>query len=161
MDWQFGYNCTRFVPTLDKCREKIDSYNKRADLLANRWLKTREILAYTGWSTQQLVDRVERGEVHAKRVAKPKNPERDGFLRYRLRCSWEWDSCGMAITGGTCVFYEPTDGAHITCIADLQHWDAEHPNMAIVPSLEDVTLIEGRLFGLVAEKEPGLDDTHQ
>jgi hypothetical protein len=153
MDWQFGYNCAHFIPTLDKCGVKVDRYNKRADLLADRWIKTREILAYTGWSLQDLMDRVERGEVHAKKIAKPKNPERDGYVRYRLRCSWEWDSCGMAVTGGTCEFYEPTDAAHITCIADLQHWDAQHPNRVKVPSDEDVELIEGQLSGLVVEEE--------
>ena len=159
MDWQFGYNCAHFVPTLEKCRVKIDRYSKRADLLADRWLKTREVLVYTGWSPQELRGRVERGEVQARKVKKPKNPERDGYVRFRLRCSWDWDSCGMAITGGACVFYEPTDGAHITCIADLRHWDAEHPNMAMVPSLEDVKLIEGHLFGLVPDEEPAPSHT--
>lgn len=149
--WHFGHNCTRFVPVLDKCRMKIDRYNERADLLADRWLKTREVLAYTGWSPQELMERLEQGEVHAKKVKKPINPERDGYLRYRLHCAWDWDSCGMAITGGACEWYEPTGGPHITCIADLQRWGAAHPNMAMVPSPDDVKLIESQLSALVVE----------
>lgn len=158
MDWQFGHNCTRFVPVLNKCRMKIDRYNQRADLLADRLLKTREILVYTGWSLQELMDRVERGDVRMTRVRKPKNPERDGYLRYRLRCAWQWDGCGMAVTGGMCEWYESTDGPHITCIADLRSWDVEHPNMATVPTLEDVELIESQLFTLATEEEPGPND---
>ena len=50
MDWQFGYNCTHFVPMLNKCRVLIDRYNQRADLLADRWLMTKEVLVYAGWS---------------------------------------------------------------------------------------------------------------
>ncbi len=145
MDWQFGYNCTHFVPCLDKCRVKIDRYNKRSDLLADRWLLTREVLMYTGWSSEELVERVERGEVAAKKVDKPINPERDGYLRSCLPCSWEWDDCSMAITGGVCEWYEPHGQAHIGCIADLRNWPEEHPNTAYSPSVEDWRLIEDRL----------------
>lgn len=161
MEWQFGYNCVHLVPALDKCRVKIDRYNRRADLLVDRWLKTREVLVYTGWSPRELLDRIERGDVHAKKVQKPKNPERDGYLRYRLRCSWDWDNCGMAVTGGACEWYEPTDGPHITCIADLRHWDAEHPNMAKVPSDEGWRLLEGQLSSLVVEEEAAGGGEHE
>lgn len=105
MDWQFGHNCSHLVPALDKCRLKIDRYNQRPDLLASRLLRTREILVYTGWSAQELMDRVERGEVIAKKIKKPKHPARDGYVRYKLGCAWEWDSCGMAVTGGVCEWY--------------------------------------------------------
>jgi hypothetical protein len=73
--------------------------------------------------------------------------------RRLLGCRFDPPYRSMAVTGGTCEFYEPTDAAHITCIADLQHWDAEHPNMVKVPSNEDVELIEGQLSGLVVEEE--------
>ena len=152
MDWHFGFNCSHFVPTLDKCRVKIGLYNERTDLLGDKWLKTREILVYTGWPAQKLMDQVERGEVEAKKIQKPKNPERDGYVRYRLRCSWDWDSCGMAVTGGMCEFYESTDGPHITCIADLRTMDTEHPNAVMVPSDDDVKLVEVQLSGLVVEE---------
>lgn len=162
MDWQFGYNCRHFVPTLGKCRMKIDRYNQRRDLLAIRVMKTQEILVYAGWSPQELMDRVEQGEVDVRRVKKPKNPERDGYLRFRINCSSEWDDCGTGDRGGMCgmcSLYTPHDGAHITCFADLRGWKAAHPNMASVPSDEDVKLIEGQLFGLVVEEELAPSDT--
>jgi len=148
MDCQFGYNCKNFVPSLGKCRVLIDRYNKRADLLADKWLNTRDVLAYTGWSPEELIERVKQGEVHAKRVRKSNNLERDGHLRFCVRCAWDWDECSMAVTGGTCVFYEPHDGAHITCIADLQHWSEEHPNMRKAPSDNDLRFVEDRLSDL-------------
>lgn len=159
MDWQFGYNCTHFVPTLGKCRVKIDRYNQRDDLLADKWLKTREVLVYTGWSAQELMDRIEQGDVEAKRIQKPKNPERDGYIRYRLRCAWDWDSCGMAVTGGTCEFFDPTDGPHITCIADLRAIGVEHPQATAVPSLDDVQLIEGQMSVLAVDEDAARAET--
>jgi hypothetical protein len=151
MDWQFGHNCAHLLPALDKCRIKVERYNQRADLLANRVLKTREILAYTQWSPQELLDRIERGDVPAWKVKKPLNPDRDGYVRYKLNCSWEWDSCGMAVTGGVCEWYEPTDAPHISCIADLAHWDVSHPNLAAAPSDEDWRQVDDALRGVVEE----------
>ena len=78
-------------------------------------------------------------------MKKPKNPKSDGYWRFLTRCSWDWDGCGMAVTGGMCVYYEPHDGAHITCIADLRQLDEVHPNSEGVPSDDDVRIIEDRL----------------
>jgi hypothetical protein len=158
MDWQFGYNCTHFVPALEKCRVKIDRYNRRDDLLADKWLKTREIVVYTGWPAQELMDRIERGEVQAKRILKPKNPERDGYIRYRLRCAWDWDSCGMAVTGGMCEFFAATMGPHITCIADLRTIDSAHPNAALAPTFDEVQLIESQMSSMVSDEEAATAD---
>lgn len=57
----------------------------------------------------------------------------------------------MAVTGGVCEFYESTDAPHITCIADLRTI-AEHPNAVMVPSDDDVKLIEVQLSGLAVEE---------
>lgn len=159
MDWHFGYNCTHFVPTLAKCSVLIDRYNQRADLLADKWLNTREVLVYTGWPRQELMDQVKKGEVQTKIVEKPKNPETDGYWRFLTRCSWDWDNCALSDTGGQCFFFEPHDGEKITCLMDLRHWDAEHPNMANVPTDDDVKLIEGQLVSSVFEEELAPSDT--
>jgi hypothetical protein len=145
LDTHFGYNCTHFVPSLGKCRVMIERYNKRADLLAEKWLKTREVIVYTDTSAQELLDRVERGEIQAKNVKKPQNPERDGYWRFLIRCSWDWDNCALSATGGMCYFFEPHDGEKIRCIADLRNLDAEHPNLVSILSDDDVRLIEDRL----------------
>jgi len=146
MGWHFGYNCRHWVPTLGKCRVMIARDNKRADLLADKWLKTREMLVYAEWSPQELFDRVKTGEVEATYVKK------DSSWKFRTRCSWAWDNCALSNTGGQCFCFEPHDGEEIACLADLRDLDAEHPNMVRVPSDEDVKLIEGQLSGLVVEE---------
>lgn len=148
MEWHFGYNCKNFVPTFGKCRVLIDLYNKRPDLTADKWLKTRDFLVYWEHSAQELIDQVMRGEVETKKVKKPKNPEEDGYWRFRMRCSWAWDDCALAATGGMCMYFEPHDGKKISCIADIRHLDAEHPNMEKVPSDNDVRLVEDQLSEL-------------
>jgi hypothetical protein len=148
MEWHFGDNCTHFVPTLGKCRVLIARYNKRADLLADKWLKTRDLLVYAELSPHALIAQVKGGEVQAKKVEKPKNPEESGYWRFLQRCSWDWDNCALGDTGGHCTFFEPHDGEKITCLMDLQRLGGEHPNMAKVPSDDDVRLLEGRLSAL-------------
>lgn len=151
MEWHFGHNCKHFVPTLGKCRVFITRYKQRADLMADKWLKTRDFLVYTGSSPDELVAQVERGEVEAKRIKAPRNPEQDGFWRIRQRCSWDWDNCALSDTGGYCVFFDLHGGERIACIADLRHLETEHPNMVKVPPADEWMRVEERLTALQAE----------
>ena len=139
MDWHFGYNCRHYIPTLGKCRVLIVRYNKRADLLADKWLDTRDILLYTECSPQELIGQVKRGEVEARYVKK------DGSWKFRTRCPWAWDNCALSDTGGQCFYFEPHDGKKITCLMDLRQLDAEHPNLEKVPSDDDVRIVEDTL----------------
>ena len=148
MDWHFGYNCKNYLPTLGKCRVMIARYNKRADLLSDKWLGARDFLLYTDCSPQELMDQVERGEVQTRKVEKPKNPERDGYWRFLTLCSWDWDGCALSNAGGMCYSFEPHDGEKITCLMELRHLGAEHPNLERVPSDDDVRLLEDRLSDL-------------
>jgi len=161
MDWHFGYNCMHFVPTLGKCRVLIDRYNKRADLLGEKWLKTRDFLVYTELPPHDLVAQVEAGEVKAKRIEKPRNPEEDGYWRFLHRCSWDWDDCALGATGGYCTSFDAHDGEPITCLMDLRHLGVEHPDLAKVPSSEEVRRLEARLWTWRRQTPPTPHDTQQ
>ena len=76
---------------------------------------------------------MESGEVQARRVEKPVDPERDGYWRFLSRCSWDWDNCALSDTGGMCSLFVPHDGAKVRCLMDLRSLDAEHPNLERVP----------------------------
>lgn len=137
--WHFGYNCTNYLPTLGKCRVLIQLYNKRHDLVVKKWLNTSNLLLYTGSSQEELVDQILRGDIEMKR-------RKDGSLVFGTPASWAWDDCPLAPdTGGQCLHFEPHDGQKITCIMDLEHLDAEHPNVEDVPSQDAVELFEARL----------------
>ncbi|HEY5388112.1 MAG TPA: hypothetical protein VIL79_09455 [Thermoleophilia bacterium] len=148
MGWHFGYNCSHWVPGLSKCRVMIAKYNQRDDLLADKWLTAREILAYTERSPQELVGQVRSGDVQAKKLKKPMNPQRDGYFRFLLNCSWEWDNCALTETGGQCYYFKTHDGEKISCIADLRDLTAEHPNMAATASDDDMKCVEEGLSDL-------------
>lgn len=161
MEWHFGYNCKHWVPMpggkkgisplgMGKCRVLVARYNERADLLADKpKLTTRAILAYTQWPPRELIARVERGEVEATKVDKPVHPHSDGYWRFRLRCSWDWDDCALSETGGCCTMFEPHNGAMIAYLVDLRDLDEEHPNM---PSDTDWRLVEDRLTAWHGER---------
>jgi hypothetical protein len=145
--YHFGYNCTNYLPTLGKCRVFIGLYTKRADLLSYKWLKTRELLLYTGSPREVLLGQIGSGAIKTKRV------KVDGSLRYLTPTSWAWDDCPLADAGGQCLHFEPHDSQQITCLMDLEHLDAAHPNAEDVPSLDDVRLFEERLSNAVV-KDP-------
>ena len=154
MGWHFGYNCKHWVAMpgskkgisplgTGKCRVLIARYSGRSELLAVKpKLTTREMLAYTECSPQELIAQVERGEVQAKRLDKPEHPERDGYWRFRLRCSWDWDDSALSETGGQCFLFEPHGGAKVACIMDLWDLNEEHPDMR---SDDEWRLVEDRL----------------
>ena len=146
MGWHFGYNCVHWVPSLGKCRVMIGRYNKRADLLADKWLTGREILAYTEHPPQDLVEQVRSGQIPAKKLRKPVNPEQDGYYRFLLKCSWDWDACALTETGGQCYHFKAHDGEKISCIADLRDITSEHPNKG--PTVDDVKHLEEALSEL-------------
>jgi len=160
VEWHFGYNCRHFVPTLGKCRVLIERYNRRADLLAQKKeLKARDILVYSDWSPKELLARVDRGEVQARKLKKSSSAGKDGSWRFQLRCSWGWDDCALQGCGGQCIHFEAHDGEKITCLMELRHLGAEHPNMAKVPSDEDVRLVEDGLSDRLAQGWSALNAT--
>lgn len=138
MDWHFGYNCRNYLPTLDKCRVLIDLYTKRPDLVTAKSLRAPELLVYLGLPEDDVLGKIENGEIEAKQL-------KDGSLRFRTSASWAWDECPLDDGGGYCIYFEPHDGQKITCLMDLDTLEAEHPNFSIVPSDHDVGIFEKRV----------------
>lgn len=134
--WHFGYNCSNYLPTLNKCRVLVDMYSQRADLLREKSLTSLELLVYTGSSPEELLVRVKSGAISVKRL------KTDGSLRFKVRAPWEWDDCPLKDSGGQCLHYIPHADRHIRCLMDLENSTWEHPNLANVPSVEAVSVFE-------------------
>jgi hypothetical protein len=137
MDWQFGYNCKHFLPTLDKCRKLIDDYRPRQELKEFRnMIKTEELLAYSNLTNDDLVRQIASGEIKVQRLKK------DGTLKFGLSTSWSYDDCPLAHAGGQCIDFAPHQGTLISCLAERNDIGQEHPNTATLPSNEDVAVFE-------------------
>ena len=137
MDWQFGHNCMRYLPTLGKCRVLVDLRRTRQDLVQDKWLSIRDLLVYTGYSPEDLVSQVELGHVGVKRL-------KNGKLLFRVSASWAWDDCPLSNAGGQCLHFREHDGPKIACLKDLEGLTYEHPNMQAVLSDEAVSRVEER-----------------
>jgi len=135
MDWQFGHNCTSYLPTLGKCRVLVDMRRTRQDLVEDKWLGVRDVLVYTGHSPQGFVSQVELGHIAVKRL-------KSGRLLFRVSASWAWDACPLSDAGGQCLHFREHDGAKIACLKDLEGLTTEHPNMQTVLTDEAVDRIE-------------------
>ncbi len=138
--WHFGYNCSNYLPALQKCRVLVDMYSKREDLLREKWLTSREILGYTGASPSKLLLAVHNGSIRWKRL------KSDGSLRFRVLAPWDWDACPLRDSGGQCLHFEPHGGRHITCLMDLESSTWEHPNVTNVPSVETIESFESAVL---------------
>lgn len=139
----FGYNCQSYLPTLGKCRVLVDLRRRRQDLVAPKWMEARDLLVYTGYSPQQLIDGAESGNVGVKRL-------KNGRLLFQIPTSWDWDDCPLSDTGGQCLHFEAHAGWKIGCIRDLDGDHAGHPNLQLVPSAELVNDVEAHFMHVVA-----------
>jgi hypothetical protein len=148
MDWEFGYNCQRYLPTLGKCRVLIDLRRQRADLIEAKWLDTCTLLVYTGYSPEDLINQVETGQVGVKRL-------KNGRLLFQVPASWEWDDCPLSDAGGQCLYFEAHGGHQIACLRDLDNLQADHPNMQSVPSDAVISNVEGHFAHIPAGSEAG------
>jgi hypothetical protein len=120
----------------------IDSYRLRPDLALERWLKTQELLVYLGLSGDDLLRQIASGEIKVK-------SQQDGKLTFGVRLASQYDDCCLANGGGTCLYFEAHRGRTISCLNDLGHLDAEHPNMENLPSEEDARDLEGKIARVI------------
>jgi hypothetical protein len=93
MEWHFGHNCQRFIPTLQKCRKLIENYSARADLRSDRWVEMPELLLYVGGTREALLTRIRSGEITAQR-------QKTGPLLFKVSGSWDYDDCFLKANGG-------------------------------------------------------------
>jgi hypothetical protein len=143
MDWQFGYNCRSYLPTIGKCRVLVDLRRTRPDLIEDKWMDAREVLVYLGCGPEDFVSQVDRGQIGVKRL-------KNGRLRFRVSASWAWDDCPLSHSGGQCLHFQQHDGQKIACLKDLEILTEAHPNMKAVQSDEAISQIEERFSHIQA-----------
>jgi hypothetical protein len=139
MEWHFGHNCRHYLPTLSKCRILIDKYRARKDLLAKKEFSTQDLLVYLNLSADELLRKIAPGHINATRL-------KNGKWTFTVSVPWQYDDCGLASTGGRCLYFEAHSGKPISCIAELETAPREHPNCRNVPSEEDVKACERELL---------------
>ena len=135
MSYHFGFNCRRFIPNMGKCRQAIDDFKERKELLDHRWVSAREALVYLDVPAAELLERTDVNDI---------KPVKDGQVAVRIRVegTWKWDDCPLADTGGQCAFYDEHDGPKITCAMETRQHAGRHPNLASEPSAETVRNVE-------------------
>ncbi|MFW6118611.1 MAG: hypothetical protein ACOC6R_03865 [Chloroflexota bacterium] len=139
MEYHFGYNCKHYLPTLNKCRVLIDNYRRRAQLVEQKWLSTRDLLIYLNLPKEELIEQIAIGEIKTRL---PKG----GKVMFRVSSAWQWDNCPLASDGGQCFYFEPHDGKKIACLIELKGLEAEHPNLKNMPSEEDIRTFERKVI---------------
>ncbi len=135
MEWHFGYNCRYFIPALQKCRKLIDNYVKLADLVEQKWLSARELILYLDLSRDALLEQIKLGKIKAK-------AQKDGKLTFGVFSAWQYDDCFNKCSGGQCLYYEAHNGKKISCLADLNTINTDHPNAALAPTEPDISAFE-------------------
>ena len=135
MECHFGYNCKHYLPTLNRCRELIDNYRKRPDLLEQVWLSAQDLLVYFNLTSEELILQIRKREIKSKL-------KKDGKAMFQISSAWQWDDCPLANAGGQCFYFAPHEGEKISCLVELEGLGAEHPNFRNVPSEEDIKAVE-------------------
>ena len=120
MTWEFGYNCTHYLPTLRKCRALIDKRRVRADLVEQKWLGTRDISVYLNLSDDDLIRGVASGAIKTKL-------QKDGKLMFDVSVAAQYDDCYLADSGGVCLWYAEHDGRKIE--VDPKGWTEFGPRL--------------------------------
>jgi len=139
MGWQFGYNCSNYLPTLGKCRVLIQNYASRKDLLEQKWLGTQDLLVYLHATKAVLIERVASGDISVRR-------QKDGKLKFGIQVAAQFDDCPLADAGGQCLYFDRHMGQQISYLAELRDLRAEHPNLRELPTDEDVTRFESEVI---------------
>jgi hypothetical protein len=151
MEWHFGYNCKNFLPIraraagqppFQKCRELIDSYRKRNDLVEQKWLNAPELFVYLNLSKEELLRQITSGEIRTRL-------QKDGRVAFCVSAAWQYDDCLLASSGGQCLYFEKHNGKTISCLAQLESLDAEHPNAILTPSEADIRTFEDDVIRIV------------
>ncbi len=137
MDWQFGYNCRQYLPTLGKCRVLIEDRGGRDDLVEWKWLGIEDMLVYTEHAPTDLASLVDQGRLSVRR-------RKNGQLLFRVPASWAWDDCPLGDSGGQCLYFEEHSGHKISCLMDLETIEAAHPNSVLAPSDETLLWVDER-----------------
>ena len=109
MQYQFGYNCSQFIPYFKKCRVHVNGYRKREDLVEEKELKTNEIMIYLGLSEEDLLEKVKTGEIKIKK--KKKN---NGTPIFKASVAFKYDNCPLALNAGLCKYFEEHTGKKIS-----------------------------------------------
>lgn len=142
MGLSFGYNCSNYLPTVGKCRVLSEQYRQRSDLRGKKWLKTQDLLVYMGVPHDELLAEISRESIRVRQLRV------DGSLLFEVQASWAWDDCHERDTGGQCLYFQPHSGSHIRCMADLQDWPHEHPNLQVLPTDAEITQFEAEALAV-------------
>ncbi len=134
MEYQFGYNCKNYLPSLKKCRVLIDDYRKQPDLVEKKLLSAQDLLIYLNITKDELIGQINRGEI--------KSTSQSGKATFRIPSAWQWDDCPLSNAGGQCFYFEPHEGKKISCLVELKDLEAEHPNLKNVPSEDDIKAVD-------------------
>ena len=134
-EWQFGYNCKHLLPSIGKCRILSDRYGSNNALVAQRWLKTAELLVYLGAPREELLGRIQSGEIKTWL-------QKDGTVTYGISAPWQYDDCFLVSCGGQCLYFEKHNGSKISCLTDLLGLNVPHPNASSAPSQADERAFE-------------------
>jgi hypothetical protein len=142
MEWQFGYNCRHYLPTINKCRILINDYGTREDLLELKWLDTGELLTYIDLPRAELIERIRTKKIQMKPCMKSKS------LKYGVRVASEYDGCFLEKNGGQCLYFAPHGDKKISCLLDLNDPSHKHPNYQNVPSEQEINDFEKEVRNL-------------
>jgi hypothetical protein len=137
MEWQFGYNCIHYLPTIRKCRILIDAYRTRKELTTLKWFDTKDLLVYINTPTDTII------ELISSKIIRVKPQKKATTFKFGIFVASQYDDCYLATNGGKCLHFAPHSGRHITRTMDLAEMrDTLHPNLASVPTDQDVAAFE-------------------
>ena len=133
MEWQFGYNCANYLPTISKCRILIDLYRTRKGLTELRWFDSRDVLVYLNAPMHAILDMI------SSKAIKVKLQKDATAFKFGLSVASAYDDCFLAKTGGQCLYFVAHSGQHIGRTMDLDKAGVPpHPNLALAPTEKDV-----------------------
>jgi hypothetical protein len=142
MDWHFGYNCKYLLPFGVKCRKLIEFYQKRQDLVEEKWISLQQMVIYLNLTAGKLIEIIENKQVKVKR-------QKDGTIMCKVSGAWRYDDCPLAEAGGQCMFFESHDGQTISYLAEVINIKEEHPNTKLIPTKEELAALEREIVKAV------------
>ncbi len=121
MTCQFGYNCKYYLPMWKKCRKLIDKYLLRKNLLEEKWLDIKQAIIYLNLFNEDQLNLIKGNKIKIKR-------QKEENLRIGILVPWQYDRCGLADSGGECMYFSPHNGKKISYMAELMNIKDKHPN---------------------------------
>ena len=121
-----------------KCRQLIDDYGRRSDLLEERSLDIQQAMIYTNYSKDELIEHIKSGSIKYK-------VHKSGKVTIKVKGAWQYDDGSLVDTGGACIDFKPHSGIKISCIQDIILKNIKHPNEKKLPGANEVQTIENTI----------------